>query len=117
MGLREKLQKTADKLISKHGDSVQSITVTSIAGATEFDVPTLLPTETVMDAVVTGVGRWDVSDTILSTDLKVLVSGSYTPLDIGGIIMINDAPHKIIMKREMLATGTVSAVSYFVRRG
>jgi hypothetical protein len=117
MTLRSKLQATATRLTGKHGDSVGFVTVTSTSGATEFDLPTLTETVTPIDAVVTGLCKWDVTDTILATDLAVLVSGAAPRAAVGGIVTIDGKSHTIIAIKPIMAAGIASAVKYFVRRG
>ena len=117
MALRTKLQNTATRLISKYGDTVQSVIITVTAGADEFSPPTLTPVSKPIDAVVTGVSKWETSETILSSDLKCLVSGVYPVADIGGSMTIGGKQYKIIERQDILATGVKSAVKYFVRRG
>lgn len=108
---------TADRLVSKYGDEQQFVTIVSTPGATEFDVPTVTPTDNPVDAVVTGVSKWEVSETVAASDLKVLVGGSAPVASVGGVIKIDGRNHMIIERRKILAAGTTSAVKYFVRAG
>lgn len=117
MALRTKLQNTATRLINKYGDTVQTVTITVTDGVDEFDPPTLTPIPTDINAVVTGVSKWETIETILSSDLKCLVSGVYPVADIGGSMTIGGKQYKIIERQDILATGVKSAVKYFVRRG
>ena len=89
----------------------------STPGATEFDPPTLTPTPVEINAVVTGVSKWEVSETILTTDLKVLVSGEVALFDVGGLMKIDDVNYTIIARNKVLAAGVASMVKYFVRQG
>jgi hypothetical protein len=107
----------SDRLIAKYGDEQQFVTIVSTPGATEFDVPTLTETETTVNAVVTGVSKWEVNETVLSTDLKVIVTGEAQVFDIGGIMKIDSSNHTIISRRKVLAAGDPSVVIYFVRQG
>lgn len=117
MTLRSKMQKTATKLIGKHGDNVQNITVTRVDGADEFEQPTLTTVYVDVKAIVTGVNRWDVGDTILTGDLSVLVSGDNVIADVGNNMQIDGVSYRVIDRRDILAAGLKSAVKYFVRRG
>lgn len=117
MALRDRLKAVADNNVAKFGDPIQLITITSTPGTTEFDPPVL--SEVVTDAmgVVTGVQHWETSQTVLASDLKVLVGGSAPVSDLGGIIKIDGVTHTIIQVNKILAAGQASAVKYFVRRG
>lgn len=115
MGLRDNLQGTATRLVAKFGDPVQMIVMTSTAGATEFDAPTLTPTETTVEAVVTGANKWKDGETILMGDLAVMVSGAYPVFDIGARVKIDGKQYTIVMRRDILASGVKSAVRYVVR--
>ena len=117
MGLRERGQALAARLVGVNGDVIQIITVTTVDGATEFDPPVRTTVLTDIDALVSGSGKWADGVTILSTDLQVFVSGAAAVADVGDSFLINDAPHKIIQKTNIMATGTISAVRYFARRG
>lgn len=117
MALRTKLQATATRLITKFGDTLQSVTYITTAGATEFDLPTITPVSVNVEAVVTGVSKWDVSDTIFATDLVVLVSGVYGVADVGGSMTIDGKAHTIVAIKPILAAGVKTAVKYYVRRG
>jgi hypothetical protein len=117
MALRSRLASTADRLIAKFGDEQQFITIFVTPGVDEFDPPTLAETEITVNAVVTGVGKWEQSETILSSDLRVLVGGGAPIADVGGVIKIDDKNHTIIERQKILASGQASAVKYFVRRG
>ncbi|WP_288067983.1 hypothetical protein, partial [Herbaspirillum sp.] len=68
-------------------------------------------------AVVTGVSKWEVSETILTTDLKVLVSGEVALYDVGDLMKIDNENYTIISRRKVLAAGDPSVVIYFVRQG
>ena len=117
MSLRARMAKTATRLIGKYGDAQKFVTIVSTPGATEFDPPTLTPTPTTVDAVVTGVSKWEVSETILTTDLKVLVSGEVALYDVGDLIKIDNENYTIIARNKALAAGVASMVKYFVRAG
>jgi len=117
MSLRSKMAKTATRLIAKYGDTQQVVTVATVEGATEFDPPIVSQASTDIKAVVTGVSKWEVSETVLATDLKVIVTGEAQIFDVGGIIKIDNANHTIISRRKVLAAGDPSAVIYFVRQG
>jgi len=117
MSLRTRMAKTATRLIGKYGDEQKFITIVSTPGATEFDQPTLTPTPVGVSAVVAGVSKWEVSETILTTDLKVLVSGEVALFDVGGLMKIDDVNHTIIARSKVLAAGVASMVKYFVRAG
>lgn len=117
MSLRSRMAATADKLIAKYGDEQQFVTIVSTPGVDEFDPPTETETEVTVNAVVTGVGKWEQSDTIISSDLKVLVGGGAPLAEVGGVIKIDDKNHTIIERQKILASGVASAVKYFVRRG
>ena len=117
MSLRSRLAVTADRLIAKYGDEQQFITIVSTPGATEFDPPTLTPTDVTVSAVVTGVRKWEVSETVQASDLSVLVGGSAPLAEVGGIIKIDGGNYTVIDVRKILAAGQASAVKYFVRRG
>lgn len=116
MSLRNKLQGTATRLISKYGDKIQKITITTTSGVTAFDQPTITKTTTPIDAVVTGAGKWADGETILHSDLRVLVSGSFPLGAVGDKMEINGNEYTITMRNDILATGVKSAVIYFVRR-
>lgn len=111
------MAKTATRLIGKYGDAQQFVTITSVAGATAFDPPTLTEVPTTVNAVVTGVGKWEASETILTTDLKVLVSGEVALYDVGDLMKIDSDNYTIIARNKVLAAGAVSLVKYFVRAG
>jgi hypothetical protein len=111
------MAKTATRLISKYGDTQQAVTVTTVEGATEFDPPIVSQSSTDIKAVVTGVSKWEVNETVLSTDLKVIVTGEAQVFDIGGIMKIDSSNHTIISRRKVLAAGDPSVVIYFVRQG
>lgn len=117
MSLRSRMASVSDRLIAKYGDEQQFVTIVSTPGATEFDVPTLTETETTVKAVVTGVRQWEVSETVLASDLHVLVSGEAPSVAVGGVIKIDGDNHTVIQARKMLAAGYASAVKYTVRRG
>lgn len=117
MGLRERMANTADRLISKYGDEQQFVTLVSAPGATEFDPPTLTPTDTTVNAVVTGVKQWETSETVTASDLVVIVGGGAPLVDVGGIIKIDAKNHTVIQVRKVLAAGQASAVKYYVRAG
>lgn len=117
MSLRTRMAKTATRLIGKYGDEQKFVTIVSAPGATEFDPPALTPTPTTVDAVVTGVSKWEVSETILTTDLKVLVSGEAVLYNVGGIMKIDNVNYTIIARNKVLAAGVASMVKYFVRQG
>lgn len=117
MSLREKLQSTATRLIAKHGDEVYFITQTVTPGALDTDPPTISDVDTPVDAIVTGAGRWADGETILQSDLRVLVSGAFPVLDVGAKMRINGKQYTVNPVDPKLATGVKSAVIYFVRRG
>lgn len=117
MGLRERMGATADRLISKYGDTQQIVAIVTTPGATEFDAPSIAETTTDVKAVVTGVRQWEVSETVLASDLHVLVSGEAPSVAVGGVIKIDGDNHTVIQARKMLAAGYASAVKYTVRRG
>lgn len=117
MSLRSRMAVTADRLIAKYGDEQQFVTIVSTHGATEFDPPTLTPTEATVNAVVTGVRQWDTSETVTASDLVVLVGGSAPIAAVGDIIKIDSKNHTVIQVRKILAAGRASAVKYFVRAG
>jgi len=66
---------------------------------------------------VSGVSKWEVSETVLVTDLKAIATGEAQIFDVGGIIKIDGKNHTIISRRKALAAGDPSAVIYFVRQG
>jgi hypothetical protein len=107
---------TADRLIAKYGDGQQFVTIVSTPGATEFDQPTLTPTDITVNAIVTGVRQWETSETVTASDLAVLVGGAVLA-DVGDVIKIDDKNHTIIQVRKVLAAGQPSAVKYYVRAG
>ena len=117
MSLRTRMAKTATRLIGKYGDEQKFVTIVSTPGATEFDPPTLTPTPVEVNALVTGVSKWEVSETIMATDLKVLVSGEVAMFDVGGLMKIDGKNHTIIARNKILASGVASMVKYFVRHG
>lgn len=117
MSLRSRMTATADRLVAKYGDEQQFVTIVSTPGATEFDPPTLTPTSTTVKAVVTGVRKWEVSETVQASDLSVLVGGGAPLSEVGGIIKIDAQNHTVIEVRKILAAGQASAVKYIVRRG
>lgn len=115
MSLRNNLQGTATRLIGKFGDAVQSVTITTTAGVNEFDAPTRTATATPFDAIVTGASKWANGDTILHSDLRVLVSGAVPLMAVGDKVEINGKLHTVTVVDAKLATGVASAVVYFVR--
>ena len=115
MALRGNLQNTATRLIDKFGDAVNIVTVTITPGANTYSPPITTTSLTPVNAVVTGAGKWADGETIIMTDLVVLVSGASVLADVGGIIQINSKPHTIVARTDILATGIKSAVRYFVR--
>ena len=115
MSLRGRMAKVADRLIAKHGDNVDAVTVTMVDGATEFDPPTSSKSSVQVGAVVSGVSKWDVNDTILMTDLKVSVSGLAPMQPMGGVIEIDGVSHTIVHIQKVMASGVPSLVKYFVR--
>lgn len=117
MGLRDRLSVTADRLTATYGDTVQFITETVTPGATEFDAPTISEVPEDVSAVVSGADKWADGQTILMSDLSVLVGGGATNYDVGGIVRIDGARYKIIQVKKMLAAGTTTATRYIVRRG
>ena len=117
MSLRSRMAATADRLIAKFGDAQQFVTIVSTPGATEFDPPTLTPTETTVNAVVTGVRQWETNEAITASDLSVLVGGGAPVVDVGSIIKIDSRNHTVIQVKKILAAGQASAVKYFVRAG
>lgn len=117
MSLRQRMAATADRLIAKYGDGQQFVTITSTPGATELDPPTLTETEITVNAVVSGVRQWEVSETVTASDLSVLVGGGAPIALVGDIIKIDDENHVVIQVKKILAAGIPSAVKYFVRRG
>ncbi len=117
MSLRSRMARTADKLIAKHGDQCQFVTITSTPGDTEFDMPTLTQTEVTINAVVTGVREWETNETITASDLSVLVGGGSPAAQVGGVVKIDDENYTIIQVKKILAAGQASAVKYFVRAG
>lgn len=117
MSLRSKMAKTATRLIGKYGDAQQFVTIVSTPGIDEFAPPTLTPTPVGVNAVVTGVSKWEVNETVLSTDLKVLVSGEVALFDVGGLMKIDGKNYTIIARNKVLAAGVASMVKYFVRAG
>ena len=117
MGLRERMAKTATKLISKYGDDVSLVTIVTSPGTTEFDPPTSTPTETTVRAVVNGAGKYADGETILQTDLMILVSGEMQLASVGDIVLIDARSHTIIQRIKISATGVTSAVKYFARAG
>lgn len=117
MGLPQTGRRVAKRLIPLAQTKVDFVAITTTPGATEFDPPTTSETLTSVSAAVTGVSKWEVSETVVSSDKKVLVDGGLPIQDIGGIIKIAGRNHKIIDKLEILEGGYPSAVKYFVRRG
>lgn len=117
MSLRTRMAKAATRLIGKYGDEQKAITITTSDGATEFDPPIVSQSSVDIKAVVTGVSKWEVGETILATDLKVIVTGEAQVFDVGGIMKIDGSNHIIISRRKALAAGDPSVVIYFVRRG
>lgn len=117
MSLRARMAKTATRLIGKYGDEQKAITITTSDGATEFDPPIMSQSSVDIKAVVTGVSKWEVGETILATDLKVLVSGEVALFDVGCLMKIDDVNYTIIARNKVLAAGVASMVKYFVRAG
>ena len=120
MALRDKLQATATRLIGNatdERDEVFIVAETITPGATEFDPPLISTVDTRIDAIVTGAGSWVDGDTILMSDLRVVVSGFYDLVPVGGSFKINGKNHVVKIADPKLATGVKSAVIYFVRRG
>lgn len=117
MSLRSRMAATADRLIAKYGDEQQFVTIVSAPGATEFDPPTLTPTDVTVNAVVTGVRQWETSETVTASDLSVLVGGGSPLAAVGDVINIDANNHTVIQVKKILAAGQASAVKYFVRAG
>lgn len=117
MGLPQRGRDIASRLIPKAETKVSLVTVTSTPGATEFDPPSLSESLVTVDAVVTGAGRWADGETVLISDLSILVPGGSDVLDVGGVIKVDGKNHKIIQVHKIMAAGFVSAVRYIVRAG
>lgn len=116
MGLRDNLQNTATRLIGKFGDTIQTVTITVAADIDEFAPPSITATPTDIQAVVTGAGKWADGETILHSDLRVLVSGAFPTVEVGAKMTINEKQYTVKVRNDILATGVKSAVIYFVRR-
>ncbi len=117
MALRRRLGVVADRLTARFGDGQQFVTIVATPGATEFDPPTFTETPTTVNAVVTGAQKWANEETILSTDLAVLVGPSAPSIDLGSVVKIDTINHTVIQKQPILAGGFASATRYIVRRG
>lgn len=117
MALRERLGQVADRLTARFGDGQQFVTFTSTPGVTEFDPPTLTPTTTTVNAVVTGAQKWADNEIVLQSDLAVLVGASAPRASLGGTVRIDGDDYIIIQVNPILAGGFASAVRYIVRRG
>lgn len=117
MSLRSRMAATADRLIAKYGDEQQFVTFTVVPRVDEFDPPTLTPTTTTVNAVVTGAQRWADNEIVLQSDLAVLVGASAPRASLGGTVRIDGDDYIIIQVNPILAGGFASAVRYIVRRG
>jgi len=117
MSLPRTGRRLAKRLIPLAETVVGLVTITSTPGATDFDPPTLTPATVEVDAVVTGVSKWETSSTVVSSDRKVLVEGGLPALGVGGVIRIDGRNNTIVDKTEILEGGYPSAIKYFVRQG